>query len=449
LLENLGAVDQVVEYALISCDCNPPALVFENGACPDLVGPSLPRRQRYGTLVERFPQSIVNIGIAAAIAIFLVVRELSPGVSDPSYFSAVALISVALLLVSGILHMVTTVWHTNRLAFFVVGVAGVTIFMIKAGFDARSFGIAIFWLVAESSLLLGRLEILAVWSAMAGGYLLNEIWIAPGLADDRPALRILATLSVTLASGSLTAAALAIRTAQRDRVIANRLRELDDMKNTLLQAVSHELRTPLATVMGYAMLLESRGDEMPAEKRKTSVQGITDGARKLDKLLADLIDVDRLRRGLIAPQRTPTDVAVLVRRVLDETPLGEHPVEAHLPSVVVDLDAPKVERIVENLICNAAKYSPDQGPIRVGLKPRSDGVVICVEDEGPGIPDTLKETVFGAFERGEQVSAHTPGVGIGLSLVARFAELHGGSARVEDRRGGGSRFTVVLPGPEG
>jgi signal transduction histidine kinase len=392
--------------------------------------------------------ALPRIGIAAAIAIFLVVRDLSPGTSDPSYFSAVALLAVALLLVSGILHMVTTVWHTNRLAFFVVGVAGVTIFMALAGFDARSFGIAIFWLGAESALLLGRPEILGVWSAMAGGYLLNEIWIAPGVADDRIAMRVLATLSVTLASGSLTAAALAIRTAQRDRVIANRLRELDDMKNTLLQAVSHELRTPLATVMGYAILLESKGDEMSPEKRKTSVNGITEGARKLDRLLTDLIDVDRLRRGLIQPHRTPTELAVLVRGVLDETTLGDHPVEAHLPSVVVDLDAPKVERIVENLIANAAKYSPDEAPIRIELEPRADGVVIYVEDGGPGIPDHLKETVFGAFERGEHVSAHTPGVGIGLSLVARFAELHGGSARVEDRHGGGSRFTVVLPGTD-
>jgi len=392
--------------------------------------------------------ALPRIGIAAAIAIFLVVRELSPGVSDPSYFSAVALLSVALLFVSGILHMVTTVWHTNRLAFFVVGVSGVTIFISLAGFDARSFGIGVFWLIAESALLLGRPDVLGVWSAMAGGYLLNEIWIAPGLADDRLAMRVLATLSVTLASGSLTAAALALRTAQRDRDIANRLRELDEMKNTLLRAVSHELRTPLASVMGYALLLESKGDQMSPEKQKTSVNGIAEGARKLDRLLTDLIDVDRLRRGIIQPHRTPTDMAHLVRRVLQESTLGRHPVEAHLPSVVIDIDAPKVERIVENLISNAAKYSPDEAPIRIELEPRPDGVSIHVEDQGPGIPDKLKETVFGAFERGEQMSAHTPGVGIGLSLVAHFAELHGGSARVEDRRDGGSRFTVILPETE-
>jgi K+-sensing histidine kinase KdpD len=78
--------------------------------------------------------------------------------------------------------------------------------------------------------------------------------------------------------------------------------------------------------MGYALILESKGDGMTPEKRRTSVTGITEGARKLDRLLTDLIDVDRLRRGIVQPQRTPTDVAALVHRVLHETNLGDHPV---------------------------------------------------------------------------------------------------------------------------
>ena len=392
--------------------------------------------------------ALPRIGIAAAVAVFLVVRDLSPGLDQSDYFSVVALVSVALLLVSGIVQMATTTWHSHKLAFFAVGVAGITIFVILYGVDARSLAIAIFWLVAELALLLRRPVILGVWSAMAAGYLLNEIWIAPGLADDRIAMRVLATLSVTLAAGSLTAAALAMRSAQRERVIVSRLRELDDMKNTFLQAVSHELRTPLASVMGYALLLESKGQEMSAERRKVATQGVLDGARKLDRLLADLLDVDRLRRGIIEPRRAPTDLADLVRRILCETPLGDHPVEANLPSVVVEVDAPKVERIVENLLSNAAKYSPPAAPIPITISEEDGGVAIYVEDEGPGVPDEFKVTVFQAFERGGEVNDHTPGVGIGLSLVARFAELHGGSARVEDRIGGGSRFRVVLPAPD-
>lgn len=392
--------------------------------------------------------ALPRIGIGAAIAVFLVVRDLTPGLSQPDYFPIVALVSVALLLVSGIVQMATRVWNAHKVAFFAVGVTGIAIFVILYGFDARSFAIAIFWLVAETALLLKRPVILGVWSAMASGYLLNEIWIAPGLADDRIAMRILATLSVTLAAGSLTAAALAMRSAQRERAVANRLRELDNMKNTFLQAVSHELRTPLASVMGYAILLETKGDEMSTERRRVAAHGVVDGARKLDRLLADLLDVDRLKRGIIEPRRTPTDVSVLVRRVLRESTFGEHPIAAHLPSVVIDLDAPAVERIIENLLSNAVKYSPDSASITITLEPVDDGVEISVEDEGPGVPDEFKSTVFHPFERGSEINDHTPGVGIGLALVARLAQLHGGSAEVEDRPGGGSKFKVILPGPK-
>jgi signal transduction histidine kinase len=108
-----------------------------------------------------------------------------------------------------------------------------------------------------------------------------------------------------------------------------------------------------------------------------------------------------------------------------------------------------VERIVENLVYNAIKYSRSESPIVVLVQPYEDGVLLAVEDEGPGVPDSLKEEVFQPFRQGPNRSPHSPGTGIGLSLVARFAELHGGKAWVEDRPGGGSSFRVYLPdGPE-
>ena len=390
--------------------------------------------------------ALPRIGIAAAIAVFLVIGEFSSSASSPEYFPLIALAAVTLLLMSGIIQLLTTAWHAHRLPFFLVGATSIGIFLILYGFDPRSYGIAIFWLVAELALLLDRPVVLAVLSAMAAGYVLNEIWIAPGVADDRIALRFLATLSVTLAAGSLTAAALAIRSAQREREIAARLRDLDEMKNMFLQAVSHELRTPLASVMGYALLLEGRFDEMTPAKRRASIEGVTGGARKLDKLLGDLLDVDRLGRGIVEPCRKPTDVSTLVRRVLCEIDLRDHPLETRLPAVVADIDGPKVERIVENLLSNAAKYSPPGAPITVRLERQGKGVAIEVEDRGPGVPDHLKPAVFKAFERGSEITVHTPGLGIGLALVSRFAELHDGRATVRDRPGGGSIFGVVLPG---
>jgi signal transduction histidine kinase len=110
---------------------------------------------------------------------------------------------------------------------------------------------------------------------------------------------------------------------------------------------------------------------------------------------------------------------------------------------VVSVDAPKVERMLENLLSNAARHTPPGARIWLRVRPEAGGVLLLVEDEGPGIPDDLKESVFEAFRRGPTASG--PGSGIGLSLVARFAELHGGRAWVEDRPGGGASFRVFLP----
>jgi two-component system sensor histidine kinase KdpD len=103
-----------------------------------------------------------------------------------------------------------------------------------------------------------------------------------------------------------------------------------------------------------------------------------------------------------------------------------------------------VERVVENLLVNAARHTPLGTPVRVVVAGRRDGIDLAVEDEGPGIPDDLKLVLFDSFRQGPE--ANGGGVGIGLSLVKRFAELHGGHAAAEDRPGGGARFVVCLPG---
>ncbi|MGZ4150522.1 MAG: sensor histidine kinase, partial [Actinomycetota bacterium] len=123
--------------------------------------------------------------------------------------------------------------------------------------------------------------------------------------------------------------------------------------------------------------------------------------------------------------------------------LAGHPVTVDGQHVLADVDGGKVERIVENLLVNAGRHTPAGTPIHLGVERSRRGIVLVVEDEGPGVPDDLKEHVFDAFRQGEHANG---GVGIGLSLVQRFAELHEGTARVEDRDGGGARFVVELPG---
>ena len=381
---------------------------------------------------DRDVSALPRIGVAAAMAVFLVARDVASTTTDSGFLEIAALLMVILLASSGIIHMLTNVWHNRRVAFIAFGAAGVLTFFFLSGASRESYLLAIFWIGAEAALLFRRPVLLSAWSALAAGYVLGEIWTTSAWTSGFATsigLQVFTTAAVLVVAGSLTAAALAMRAAQRERAIAAEIKELDDMKTAFLEAVSHELRTPLAAVYGYALLLEHKSDRLSDEKRKAAVHNLADGAKKLDHLLSDLLDINRLNRGIVTARREPTDVAALVRKV------------------VAEVDAPKVERIIENLLTNADKYTPKGSPISVRIEAEGTGVAIHVEDQGDGVPDDLKESIFGAFERGNEFVAHQPGVGIGLSLVARFAELHGGRAWVEDRPGGGASFRVSLPGP--
>jgi PAS domain S-box-containing protein len=233
---------------------------------------------------------------------------------------------------------------------------------------------------------------------------------------------------------------------ERERAAAEHLRAVDEMKATFLQAVSHDLRTPLTTVLGIALTLERRAAGLPADDVADLLHRLSANARKLDGLLADLLDLDRLARGILSPRRLVIDVGELTRRVVDDAGVAaEHTVVVDAPAVPIAIDAPKVERIVENLVVNAARHTPAGTTIWVGVQPQPDGVLLVVEDEGPGVPAELREQIFQPFHRGRNVADHAPGSGIGLALVARFASLHGGRAWVQDRPGGGASFRVLLP----
>jgi signal transduction histidine kinase len=113
--------------------------------------------------------------------------------------------------------------------------------------------------------------------------------------------------------------------------------------------------------------------------------------------------------------------------------------------VVAWVDPAKVERVVENLLANADRHTTPDTPVWVTVARQDGGVLLAVEDAGGGVPKELRSALFEPFRQGPGAPAHAPGVGIGLSLVARFAELHGGRAWVQDRPGGGASFRVLLP----
>jgi PAS domain S-box-containing protein len=237
------------------------------------------------------------------------------------------------------------------------------------------------------------------------------------------------------------------RALDAERDAAHRLRALDEMKNTFLQAVSHDLRTPLAAILGLAVTLERDDIAMEAGEAQDLAGRIAKNARKLDRLVADLLDMDRLAQGIVSPKLEYLDVGDVVRRTVDDSEaIDRERLTTDIRRVLIPVDASKVERIVENLLANTARHTPSNAHVWVCVHPHGSGALIKIEDSGVGVPADLRESIFEPFQQGPDAPQHSPGVGVGLTLVRRFAELHGGRAWIEDRDGGGSSFQVFLPG---
>jgi len=238
---------------------------------------------------------------------------------------------------------------------------------------------------------------------------------------------------------------------RRELAAADRLRAADDIKDTFLRAVSHDLRTPLTAMLGVAITLERTRLNLPREQALDLVGMLVEKTRKLERLLKDLLDLNRLEEGVLEPNRSMTDVRELVHQVVTEVDqLAGWPIDIEAEPIQAFIDGPKVERIVENLLLNTTRHTPPGTRVWVKALARGSDLELVVEDAGPGVPAELAGTIFEAFRRASgpgpaPTVSHHRGVGIGLSLVARFAALHGGHAWVDERWGGGAAFHVLLP----
>ena len=201
--------------------------------------------------------------------------------------------------------------------------------------------------------------------------------------------------------------------------------------------VVHELRAPLTVISGYLELLQRPLD---AKERERALEAALRAVGRLDRLL----DEFAAGRGPTCP--APLDLSdVVARTAADMTAATGREVITSLENTPCVLaDEGRIERVLANLLANAAKYSPAGTPIHVTVAEDDAEAVVAVEDEGPGIPASERARVVRRFERLERDAA-TEGTGLGLSIVREIVELHGGSVRIGDRDGGGASVRVRLP----
>lgn len=223
-------------------------------------------------------------------------------------------------------------------------------------------------------------------------------------------------------------------------------------RDRFLSIASHELRTPLTTLKGYAELVLRRAQRegVVTERDQRGLQTVFEQANQLHRLLELLMDLSQIQAGHQSNERRPVDLSALARRVVTtlRPTLDEHALELDAPDepLVVEGDELRLEQVLQNLLQNAIKYSPQGGTVTVRLERHNGQAALGVSDQGIGIAPEQLERIFDLFYRGGlNASQSAPGTGLGLYVVKEIVSLHGGTVEVTSQEGEGSTFTVRLP----
>lgn len=265
-----------------------------------------------------------------------------------------------------------------------------------------------------------------------------------GLADDET--RLLATIADRLAI------ALGSELLREEANRVEILRRADELRTALLNSVSHDLRTPLAAIKASAESLLQKDVAWSDEDRDGFASAIDREADRLNRLVANLLDMSRIEGGALRPQRDWYDLGELVREVLARLrpALNGRPIDLTVAPGLepVALDYLMIDQVVTNLIENAVKYTPPASPIIITVEPAPGGARLAVEDRGVGIPPERRERVFDKFYRIETTS-RVRGSGLGLAVSRGLVEGHGGHIWAEAGGGPpetpGARFVVEIP----
>jgi two-component system sensor histidine kinase KdpD len=274
-----------------------------------------------------------------------------------------------------------------------------------------------------------------------------------GLDSDKPG-PLLTPDQRRLLDALIDQAALAIERVYlvEDLDQAKRSVEADRLRSALLTSISHDLKTPLAAILGAAGALKSLARELDDAAKTDLLQTVIDESERLNRFIANLLDMTKLEAGAIKPNAALHDVGEIVGTALERTNeiLAQHRVEIDLAAdlPMLELDAVLFEQVLVNLLDNAAKYAPPETLVRIQGWREESSVKLQILDEGSGIPSEDIERIFDKFHRAQKGDQVRAGTGLGLAISRGFIEaMHGAITAANGADRPGAVFTLTLPIP--
>src|SRR5690349_19798123 len=331
----------------------------------------------------------------------------------------------------------------------VVGVSALTIacwlLTPLTGYAAISLIFLLGVLLAGMVLSRGPVLLVAALSALSWNFLFIPPLFTLHIAKIEDALTFAAYFIIAITVGGLTAQ---LKAREHLAAQVQLAQESERLRKTLLDCVSHELKTPLAAIGAASQELSRLAANIQDSQVLKELAGeIRAGYRRLNRVVDNLLDMNRLESGVIRPKREWCDVRELLQSATDieRESINGREVRVEVPKEIplVLVDHMLIEQALAKLLANAGAHTPARLPIEIDAEYANDHLVISVADRGPGIPPETAERLFEKFYRGDNRKAG--GLGLGLSIALGLIEAHGGKLTVENRDGGGARFTISLP----
>ena len=412
-----------------------------------------------GSRANRALVAFVGSWLSLNAAALLLVIALVSSLPTPRRWECVGLAAGSLLLGLTIRRSAHRLPLRGVEAFGALGIVAITVVTMYGGPFADLVPLAYGWVTMTTFALWPRRR--AMMHLL--GILVCYAAVVAVRADAHEAAQVVSILNVLLTSAAVSSWLLtklrrlvsAEQTAhQRAQELLSRLDSASRHKGAFLANMSHELRTPLNAVIGFAELLVSGAPGPLTAKQREYAEDIVSSARHLLTLINDILDLAKLDAG----QLTLSNDVVGVAALLDDVARRTMPT-AQLRNISLDVrhdpdaqfvvgDSVRLAQVLDNLVSNALKFTPDGGGIELSASRRGELLVFTVRDTGIGVLPEQRHSIFESFSQGPQLAADRvpEGAGVGLSLVKGLVELHGGSVSVRSLPERGSEFEVVLPG---